>query len=105
LRDRGELECIEPRTGKTVWKDALPKSSKNFYGSPLIAGGNLYAVREDGVIFVGKIGGGKFELLAENDMGEKVIASPVPVEGRLLIRGEKNLVCVGEKRQTTNGHE
>jgi outer membrane protein assembly factor BamB len=95
LRDRGELDCIEPKTGKTVWKDALPRSSKNFYGSPLIAGGKLYAVREDGVMFVGKIGGGRFELLAENDMGEKVIASPVPSEGRLLIRGEKNLVCVG----------
>ena len=61
----------------------------------MIAGGNFYAVREDGVMFVGKIDGGKFELLAENDMGEKVIASPVPIEGRLLIRGEKNLVCVG----------
>jgi outer membrane protein assembly factor BamB len=94
LRDRGELECVEPTTGKTVWKDALPKNSKNFYGSPLIAGGNLYAAREDGVLFVGKINGGKFELLAENDMGEKVIASPVPVEGRLLIRGEKNLFCI-----------
>jgi outer membrane protein assembly factor BamB len=96
VRDRGELECIEPKTGKTIWKDALPKSSKNFYGSPLIAGGNLYAVREDGVVFVGKIDGGRFELLAENDMGEKVIASPVPVEGRLLIRGEKNLFCIGQ---------
>jgi outer membrane protein assembly factor BamB len=106
LRDRGELECIEPRTGKTVWKDALPKSSKNFYGSPLIAGGNLYAAREDGVVFVGRIKGAKFELLSENDMGEKVIASPVPSEGRLLIRGEKHLFCVVEKpRIDTNGHE
>jgi outer membrane protein assembly factor BamB len=94
LRDRGELECLEPTTGKTVWKDALPKSSKNFYGSPLIAGGNLYAAREDGVVFVGKIDGGKFELLSENDLGEKVIASPVPAEGRLFIRGEKNLFCI-----------
>jgi outer membrane protein assembly factor BamB len=97
LRDRGELDCIEPETGKTVWKDTLPKASANFYGSPLIAGGNLYAVREDGTVFVGKIENGKFELLAENQMGEKVIASPVAVEGRLLIRGEKNLFCVDEK--------
>jgi len=94
LRDRGEVECVEPETGKTVWKDALPKSSSNFYGSPVVAGGNLYAVREDGVIFVGRVEGGKFELLAENKMGERVIASPVTVEGRLLIRGEKNLFCL-----------
>jgi outer membrane protein assembly factor BamB len=95
LRDRGELECLEPKTGKTIWKDALPKTSKNFYGSPLIAGQNLYAVREDGVVFVGSIKNNKFELLSENDMGEKVIASPVPSEGRLFIRAEKNLFCIG----------
>jgi outer membrane protein assembly factor BamB len=95
VRDRGELECIEPVSGKTIWKDALPKASGNYYASPLIAGGNLYAVREDGTCFVGKVENGKFELLAENAMGEKVIASPVPAEGRLLIRGEKNLFCVG----------
>jgi len=97
LRDRGELECIEPQTGKTIWKDALPKASANFYSSPVIAGGSLYAAREDGTIFVGKLETGKFELLAENKMGEKIIASPVPVEGRLLIRGEKNLFCVGKE--------
>lgn len=35
-----------------------------------------------------------FKLLPENDMGERVIASPVPVAGRLLIRGEQQLVCI-----------
>jgi hypothetical protein len=28
-------------------------------------------------------------------MGERVIASPVPLSNRLLIRGEKHLFCVG----------
>ncbi len=93
LRDRGELECIDPATGKTVWSDAFPRSRANYYSSPLIAGGNLYAAREDGVVFVAGIDGG-FELLAENDMGESVIAAPVPVDNGLLIRGENNLFFV-----------
>ena len=38
----------------------------------------------------------KFELLAENPMGERVIASPVPANNRLLIRGDKHLFCVGK---------
>lgn len=95
VRDRGEVECIEPRTGKVLWSDAFPKTSANFYGSPVIAGGKLYAVREDGVVFVAKITG-KFEVLGENKLGEKVIASLVPVGNRLLIRGEQNLFCVGK---------
>ena len=59
----------------------------------MIAGGKLYAAREDGVVFVARVEE-KFELLAENTMGERVIASPVPVSNRLLIRGEQHLFCV-----------
>jgi outer membrane protein assembly factor BamB len=93
VRDRGEVECIDPATGKTIWSEALPKSRANFYSSPLIAGGNLYAAREDGVVFVAKVDG-KFELLSENDMGESIIAAPVPVSNGLLLRGENHLFFV-----------
>ncbi len=95
VRDRGEVECIEPATGKTVWSDAFPKSRANFYSSPLIAGGTLYAPREDGVVFVASVAGDEFKLLAEHDMKESVIGSPVPLENRILIRGEKHLFCFG----------
>jgi hypothetical protein len=59
----------------------------------LVADGKIYAAREDGMVFVARVEG-PFEVLAENDLGERVIASPVPVSGRLLLRGEKNLFCV-----------
>lgn len=93
LRDRGEVECLDPATGKTLWTDALPKASANYYTSPLVAGGLLYAVREDGMVFVARVEG-KFELLAENQMGERIIASPVALSNRLLIRGERHLFCI-----------
>ena len=93
VRDRGEVACLDPATGQTLWSDAFPKASSSFYSSPLIAGGNLYAAREDGVVFVARVED-KFELLAENNMGERVIASPVPASNRLLIRGEQHLFCV-----------
>lgn len=94
VRDRGEVECVDPATGTTLWSDALPKSSGSYYASPTIAGGNLYAPREDGVVFVAKIEGG-FGVLSTNTMGEQLIASAVPVAGRLLLRGEKTLFCAG----------
>ncbi len=92
--DQGEVECLAPDTGKTVWKDAFPKHRAKYYASPLVAGDKLYAPREDGVVFVASIAGDKFELLAENDMGESVIGSPIPAGNRLLIRGEQHLFCV-----------
>ena len=96
LRDRGEIECVDPATGKTLWSGALPKHSASYYASPTVADGKLYAAREDGVVFTARIEGG-FEVLAENDMGERVIASPVPLANRLFLRGEKHLFCVGAK--------
>jgi len=93
VRDRGEVVCLDPQTGKTLWQDAFPKSSSNFYSSPLVANGLLYAIREDGVVFIARVNE-KFALLSENPMGERIIASPVAVAQRLLIRGERHLFCL-----------
>lgn len=95
VRDGGEVKCLDPVTGKTLWSDHFPKSAKKYYSSPTIASGRLYAAREDGVVMVADIRDG-FQLLAENDMQEQIIASPVPIDSRLLIRGEKHLFCVGK---------
>jgi outer membrane protein assembly factor BamB len=56
-----------------------------------VAGDKLYAPREDGTVFVASVANDAFQVLAENDMGESVIGSPVPAPNRLLIRGEKHL--------------
>lgn len=93
--DKGEVTCFDPKTGETIWEDAFPKHRARYYGSPMIAGGTLYAPREDGIILVADIRD-CFKLLGENDMSESVIASPVPGPGRLLIRGTETLFCVGK---------
>ena len=97
VRDRGEVACIDPATGKTIWEGAFPKNRANFYASPLIAGDKLYAPREDGTVFVASVANDKFELLSENDMAESVIGSPVPALNCILIRGEKHLFCVASE--------
>ena len=93
VRDKGEVECLNPKTGKSIWRERFPKARANFYASPLIAGGKLYAPREDGVVFVADIRDGKFKLLHEQDLGESVIGSPVAVNNRLLLRGIETLFC------------
>jgi outer membrane protein assembly factor BamB len=94
--DRGIIECIDPTTGKTVLRGELPKGSAEFYASPVVADGKLYAAREDGMVFVARVIP-EFKLLAENDLGEQIIASPVPVAERLFFRGDKHLFCIGAK--------
>lgn len=93
--DLGTVEGIDPATGKTIWKGEFPKSRANFYASPLVAAGKVFAPREDGVVFVGRIEGESFRILSENDLGESVIGSPVPLGDQILLRGEKHLYCFG----------
>ena len=99
VRDRGEVDCIDPATGNTVWSDAFAKGRASFYASPLIVGDLLCAPREDGVVFVARIASDKFELLSENNMEEPVIGSPVPASNRIFIRGEKHLFCIASPSQ------
>jgi len=97
VRDRGEVECIEPQTGRTIWSDALPKSRSDFYATPLIANGKLYAAREDGMVFVARLNDQGIEILSANEMEQSVISSPVPMNGKILIRGEKDLFCFSDR--------
>lgn len=94
VRDGGEVECLEPAAGQSIWRGAFPKHRTNYYASPVIADGKLYAPREDGVVFVASIGDTGMQVLSENNMQEPIIGSPVPVGGRLLLRGEKHLFCL-----------
>lgn len=93
VRDRGEVECVDPTTGKTIWSDAFPKGRASYYASPLIAGGKLYAPREDGVVFVASVSKDGFQLISEANLQESVIGSPVPGRDCLILRGVEHLFC------------
>jgi outer membrane protein assembly factor BamB len=92
VRDHGEVEALDPATGKSLWKAEFPKSRANFYSSPLVAGNMLYAPREDGVVFVGKIQSDGFQVVSESDLEQPVIGSPIPFGQGVLIRGENQLM-------------
>ncbi|NNE91354.1 MAG: PQQ-like beta-propeller repeat protein [Verrucomicrobiales bacterium] len=93
LRHKGGVVCLDPETGKPHWEADFPRAADAYYASPVIAGGIMYAAREDGVVFAARVGE-KFELLGESQLGEQILASPVPFDGRLLIRGAEHLYCV-----------
>ncbi len=93
LRDRGGLVCLDPATGKTLWADSLPRGGTSYYASPSVANGILYAAREDGVVFNARIAD-HYELLCENPLGERIVATPVLANDCLLIRGDKHLFSI-----------
>jgi len=49
---------------------------------------------EDGDTFIVRAGP-THEIIATNSVGEPVYASPAVADGKIFIRGEKNLYCIG----------
>lgn len=86
----GNVHCIDVATGKTLWKESLGKQ----YPSPVLAGGLVYMPNDEGVITVIKPGP-VFEAVSRNPIGEKMNASPAISNGRIYLRGEKHLFCIG----------
>ena len=64
-----------------------------FTSSPVAADGKVYFASEDGHVLVLKAGP-SYELLAENDMGESVLATPAISEGTLLYRTQGHVLAL-----------
>ena len=56
--------------------------------------GKIYFLNEKGRAAVIEAGP-QFKKIAENELGEKCLASPAISEGKLFIRAETNLYCIG----------
>ena len=90
VHDRGMVTCLDIQTGKPVWKEKL---SGNFNSSPVYAGGNIYFINVKGECTIIKPGD-KFQIVAENNIGETVKTLPVFVRDRMILRTEKNLFLI-----------
>ncbi|MFZ4766208.1 MAG: PQQ-binding-like beta-propeller repeat protein [Roseimicrobium sp.] len=97
LTDGGIAECRDLKTGDLVFNERLkgPGLTGQNWSSLVRSGDKLYAVNQGGDAFVWKAAP-KFELLATNSLGEKVIASMAVSDGCLFIRGYGNLWCIGK---------
>ena len=86
----GQVHCIEVTTGNTLWTENLGKQ----YSSPVLANGLVYMPNDNGVITVIKPGS-EFEMVAQNSIGEKMNASPAISKGKIYLRGDRHIYCIG----------
>jgi outer membrane protein assembly factor BamB len=93
INDTGVATCFEAATGKQVWQERLAGS---FSASPVLAGGLLFATNEAGKTYVLKAGP-KYELVAVNDLEDGGFASPAICGGRVFLRTNSKLYCIGKK--------
>lgn len=66
-----------------MWKQRL---GGNFSSSPVLVGDKVFATNEAGEFFVYRASPDKFEILAENKIGDQVFPTPTIVGNRIYHR-------------------
>lgn len=89
--DGGILTCADAGTGELVWRQRLRGV---FFASPVAADGKIYFVSETGETIV--VGAGREpNIIARNNLDERLIASPAISRGHIFLRSDENLFCIG----------
>ena len=88
------INCLDAATGKDLWTHRVKGP---FAGSPLIADGKLFLVNEEGLTTVLKIGGDKPDVLGNNRLGETILCTPAFADGKIFLRSDSTLWCIGGK--------
>jgi outer membrane protein assembly factor BamB len=90
--DRGVVSCYDLATGKPHWKERI---GGDFHSSPLAIGDRIFCPSREGDMIV-LSASPTYQLLARNELGEPCHATPAVAHGRLYVRTETSLLCVGD---------
>jgi len=93
MQDSGVANCWKSDTGQEIWKERI---GGTFTASLVLVGENLFATNESGQTFIFKANPQRFELVAENKLGDEVYATPAICAGRIYMRVVEN---AGGQRQ------
>lgn len=94
---KGNATTYDSPSGKVLWTERIPGA---FTASPVESGGLIYINTEAGETLVIRPGP-KFDLVARNSLGDRpgelFRASLAPINGRIYLRSNRALYCVGDK--------
>jgi outer membrane protein assembly factor BamB len=93
--DDGVGTCFDLKSGNVLWQKRL---AGHYSGSLLSANGLAYFTSDDGVTKIIKPGP-ELEIVATSQIDDACYASLAASNGKLFIRGEKYLWCVGKKAE------
>jgi outer membrane protein assembly factor BamB len=88
----GTVTCLDAATGKMLW---IQEFEDGFNSSPVVVGDRAYLTDKQGKTVVIKLGA-KYESLGVSALGEPCGSTPAIPEGRIYLRTDKNLYCIGK---------
>jgi len=93
VNDQGFALCLEASTGAVLWRERL---KGRYSASPLYAAGRLYFFSEKNLATV-LAPGREFHQLAENQLDERVMASPAVTGNALILRSKTHLYRIEDR--------
>jgi outer membrane protein assembly factor BamB len=93
ISDAGIASAVEAATGREIWFERL---GAEFFGSPVLIDGRIYAPTTRGEMIV-LATGDTFQQLGRNPLGEGTHSSPCVDGGRIYVKTFSHLVCIGSK--------
>jgi outer membrane protein assembly factor BamB len=94
----GLVTCLEAKTGKLVWNERI--ASGKYWAAPFVAAGRIYFHSEEGVTTVIKAAR-KFEVISENVLDGKLMASAAVSGDVLFLRTDKALYSISNKASSS----
>lgn len=88
----GVIACYDAKTGEEYWIHEL---DNNAYASPVLVDGNVYLIDKTGVMHIFRADK-TFSMIAEPSLGEGSVCTPAFSGGKIYIRGDQNLFCIGK---------
>lgn len=88
----GAVACYNATSGEIIWEQEF---DSGFYSSPILVDGKIYLMDREGMMHIFKAEK-EYVKVAASALGEKSDASPAFADGKIYIRGEKNLYCIGK---------
>jgi outer membrane protein assembly factor BamB len=90
VKYNGVLSAYDATSGEVKYQQRLAEGKSAFTSSPVASDGKVYLASEEGHVYVLKAGP-SFEVIAENNMGESVLATPAISEGVLIYRTQSHV--------------
>lgn len=97
VKTGGIITSLDPATGSMLKQGRSPGALGEYYASPVAADGKVFLANTEGKITVLKAGA-EWEVLAVNDVGDEVGATPALSEGRVYVRTHSAMYCFSAAR-------
>jgi outer membrane protein assembly factor BamB len=92
VSDNSFATCFNAETGEEKWKERI----EGGYASPLLVGNNIYACGRNGTTTIFEANPDGYLEVAKNRLDGGISASPVAIGGKLYIRTDSHLYCIGK---------